>query len=176
MADYGVEVEWRAFELHPELPPEGGSLGYDPERTKGFRARLEAMAAEAGLEMRFAGKVSNSRLALEATEYARDHDKLEPFHRAVFAAYFRDRENIGDAEVLVRLGETAGLDPPGLKQALEERTYSESVEHQIELARRLNIAAVPSFIFDGKYLLQGAQPYQVFQQLMDEYVLPGKMP
>ncbi len=171
-----MDVEWRAFELHPELPPEGGSLGYDPERTKVFRARLVAMAAEAGMEMRFGDKVSNSRLALEATEYARAQGKLEPFHRAAFNAYFRDRENIGLADVLVRLGEDVGLDTAGLRQALEQRTHAEAVERQIDLAKRLNILAVPSFIFDNKYLVQGCQPYELFKQVMDEHVIPGKAP
>ena len=167
-----MEVEWRAFELHPELPPEGGSLGYDPERTKVFRARLQESAEEAGMQMRFADKVSNSRLALEATEYARTQGKLEAFHRGVFDAYFGNAENIGDPDVLARVGEAAGLDPAELRRVLEDRRYSEAVERQIELARRMNIQAVPSFIFEGKYLVQGAQPYEVFKQVMDEYVLP----
>ena len=104
-----MEVEWRAFELHPELPPEGGSLGYDPERTKLFRARLQESAEEAGMRMRFADEVSNARLALEATEYARTQGKLEAFHRGVFDAYFGNAENIGDPDVLAAVATAHGL-------------------------------------------------------------------
>ena len=121
IAAYGVEVEWRAFEPHPELPPEGGSLGDDPGRTKMFRARLQESAEEAGMQMRFADKVSNSRLALEATEYARTQGKLEAFHRGVFDAYFGNAENIGLADVLARVGEAAGLNPAELRRVLEDR-------------------------------------------------------
>ena len=132
------------------------------------------MAQDAGKEMNPKDFLANSRLALEAAEYAKDVGKLEPFHTALFDAYFRDGKNIGQQDVLLELGEAAGLDREGLAKALNDRTYSERVERDSELAKRLNIGAVPSFIFDNKYMVQGAQPYEVFKQVMDQYVLPGR--
>ena len=132
------------------------------------------MAQQAGMEMRFADLVSNSRLALEAAEFARDQGKLEAFHDGVFGAYFRDTKNIGDAGVLLEIGDAAGLDRESLRDALDRRAYSEKVEYQIDMAKRLNIAAVPTFIFDNKFMVQGAQPYDVFKRVMEEHVLPER--
>ena len=176
MKDYGVDVDWRPFELHPELPPEGGSLGYSPKRTEGFRAHIRQMAAEGGLEMNFRDKVSNSRLALEATEFAREQgrDKFEDFHRGVMDAYWRDGRNIGDVEVLVDVGTKVGLDSQGLREALADRRYAQAIEAQIDFGRQAGINAVPAFIFDDKYLIEGAQPYEVFQRVIQQHVLPGR--
>ena len=176
MRDYGVEVDWRPFELHPELPPEGGSLGYNPERTKVFRGRIREMAVEGGLEMNFRDKVSNSRLALEATEFVREHapDKFDAFHRGVMDAYWRDSKNIGEVAVLVDVAKKAGLDPQALREALADRRYAQAVEAQIDFARQAGLDAVPAFIFDDKYLVQGAQPYEVFERVMQQHVLPGR--
>ena len=165
-------MEWRAFELHPEIPPEGKVLQKDPERARLSRMALTQMAEEAGLEMRLRDRVSNSRLALEAAEFARSQgESFEPLHRALFVAYWREGRNIGDAQVLKEIGEGAGLDGDAMAKALEERRFQEIVQKQLDQARRLNIFAVPTFIFEGRYVVQGAQPYEVFQRTMEEYVL-----
>ena len=166
-----MEVEWRAFELHPETPREGAPRVQTSERAKQGRQHLRQMAQEAGLEMGFRDRISNSRLALEAAEYARSQGKLEKLNRALFLAYWKDGKDIGNLAVVEGLAEGAGLDPAGLRQALEEQTFAPLVEEQITGAHRADIHAVPTFIFDGRYAVQGAQPYAVFKRVMEEYVL-----
>jgi len=165
-------VEWRAFELHPEIPPQGRVLTRDPDRVKAGRERLLKAAAEDGVEMRFRERTSNSRLALEATEYARDQGKANGFHHALMKAYWVETRDIGDSDVLTDVAAACGLDAAELRQALTDRRYSEEVQHQIDLARQFNIYAVPSFIFSHKFLVQGCQPYDVFERIMEEHVLP----
>ena len=171
--EYDVRVEWRAFELHPEGPQEGPAQQRDPERVKASRERLTTLAAEAGMEIQFRDKRSNSRLALEAAEYARAQGSLDPLHRTIFHAYWRDGLDIGDASVLAELAGSVGLDGQELAEALEQRKFQEVVQLQVDEAHRLNIRAVPTFIFQGRLAVQGAQPYEVFQQVMEEHVLPA---
>ena len=66
-----------------------------------------------------------------------------------------------------------GLDGQELAEALEQRKFQEVVQLQVDEAHRLNIRAVPTFIFQGRLAVQGAQPYEVFQQVMEEHVLPA---
>ena len=159
--------------MHPELPPEGGSLGHSKERAAESRARLRAMSQDAGLEMNFRDVVSNSRLALEAAEFARDQDKLDEFHRAVLHAYWVDGKDIGDDAVLAEIGGSVGLEANLLRAAAVTRTYRERVDYQIEVARELGIGGVPAFIFNERFLLQGAQPFAVFEQVMERLLQEG---
>ena len=131
------------------------------------------MARESGLEMNFRDVVSNSRLALEAAEFARDQDKLDDFHRAVLHAYWVDGKDIGDDAVLAEIGGSVGLEPNLLRAAAVTRTYRERVDYQVNVARELGIGGVPAFIFNERFLLQGAQPFAVFEQVMERLLQEG---
>ena len=131
------------------------------------------MARESGLEMNFRDVVSNSRLALEAAEFARDQDKLDDFHRAVLHAYWVDTKDIGDDAVLAEIGGSVGLDANLLRAAAVTRTYRERVDYQLDVARQLGIGGVPAFIFNETFLLQGAQPYEMFEKIMERLLREG---
>lgn len=116
--------------------------------------------------MKRAPFIANSRPALESAEYAKEVGLHDPFHRAMFSAYFDDAQNIGDRDVLRDVAVGAGLDWPTLEQRLDSGHYSASVDRQIGEAHGLGITGVPAFIID-RYLLVGAQPYEVFQRVME---------
>ena len=162
-----MEVEWRAFELHPEVPAEGMDPPWDPELRRQSREHFERLAREAGLPLGSRTRLANSRLALEAAEWAKAlgpaaHDGL---HRAIFQAYFVDGRNIGDVEVLVEAATSCGLDPADLRLALAEGRYREAVQKQGEEARELGVTAVPTFLAGG-YVVVGAQPSEALRRLM----------
>ncbi|MFQ5342774.1 MAG: DsbA family protein [Anaerolineae bacterium] len=164
--EYDVEVEWRAFELHPETPPEGMRLPWaDDPRYEAMAERLREMAAKAGLPMNPPAWISNSRRALEAAEYAREQGKHQAFHDAVFRAYFAEGQDIGDWGVLQEIAEAVDLDGTAMREAVERGAYRAGVDAQIGEARRLRITGVPTYIL-GNLAVVGAQPYEVFQRAM----------
>lgn len=128
--EYDVEVEWKGFEIHPELPPEG----IPSERLRGEHFRQAAenirrLAAEAGLVMSSPSILANTHLALESAEFARDRGgAFVTFHRRLFEAYFQDGLNIGSPEVLVKLAEEVGLHADELRTALAEHRYRARLE------------------------------------------------
>ena len=109
---------------------------------------------------------SNSHLALEGAEYASDQGKAWQFHEAMFRAYFTDLEDIGNVDTIVRVGETAGLDAGGLREALESRHYRGLVDEGIAWSRSIGVTAIPTFVFDERYGMVGAQEFDAFQQMM----------
>lgn len=134
---------------------------------KGMRSQFERMAREVGLPLGSRTRLANSRLALEAAEWAKGlgpaaHDCL---HRAIFHAYFAEGLNIGDVEVLAGAATSCGLDAAELRRVLAERTYREAVQRQIDEARDLGVSAVPTFLAGG-YAVVGAQPSEAFRKLM----------
>jgi predicted DsbA family dithiol-disulfide isomerase len=90
----------------------------------------------------------------------------EAFRRAVYRAYFAEDLNIASTEVLTRIAAQLELDTEDLKKALAEERYREEVERQFQLAREVGVNAVPAYVA-GKYLLVGAQPLEVYRQLIE---------
>lgn len=170
-----MEVEWRAFELHPEIPLEGMQPPWmDSPRFQAMEERVRQMARQAGLPLDPPQRVSNSRRALEAAEFARERGRHEAFHAAVFRAYFQEGRDIGDWAVLVEIAEEAGLDGEAMPQAVERGAYRAAVEAQIREAHQLGITGVPTF-FLGDLTVVGAQSYEVFRQAMARQGLrPGR--
>lgn len=123
------------------------------------------MAAEAGLTMTDRNWISNSRPALEAAEYAREQGRFEPFHRAVFDAYFAEGRDIGKHDVLREIATSVGLDADGMIDALNDGRYVDRVDEDLEISRQIGLTGVPAFII-GNRAIVGAQPYEVFEYVM----------
>ncbi len=109
---------------------------------------------------------SNSHLALEAAEFAAEHGDTDRFHRRVFKAYFEELADIGDIELLVRLGEESGLPAEPLREALRTGTYRAGVDEEIAWAQQIGVTAVPTFVLDGKLAIVGAQDASVFDEVL----------
>jgi predicted DsbA family dithiol-disulfide isomerase len=164
-----VAIEWRAFELHPGVPPEGERIPWPPERVAAALARVRHLAAEAGLPVGDRTHWYDSTPAHEAAEWAHASyppEVEEEFRRAVFHAYFADGRNIGAADVLVELATAQSLDGAGLRAALDRHDYLPRIRAQFEEARAIGVTGVPTYVADG-YGIVGAQPYDHFHQLME---------
>ena len=168
MAEFAVELDVNAFDLRPAVPPEGmtreqanAGRTYPP----GYVDNLLQTARDSGIDMKRPPLIPNTRKAHEATEFAKDAGRLLPFHRAVFRAYWEREENIGDIDILCHVGEECGIDAGGLREALRDGRYASRVEEQIAWARAAGITGVPTFIFDERFALVGAQDYEVFRDV-----------
>jgi predicted DsbA family dithiol-disulfide isomerase len=123
------------------------------------------MAAEVGLPIVDRDWISNSRPALEAAEYAREQGCFDPFHRAVFTAYFAEGRDIGKHDVLREIATSVGLNAVGMIDALNDGRYAERVNEDLEISRQIGLTGVPAFIL-GNRAIVGAQPYNVFEYVM----------
>lgn len=167
-AEYDVEIAWRAFELHPGIPPEGEPIPWPPQRLAGALEHVRQMATQVGLPVADRTHWYNSVPAHEAAEWAHDHashEVEEAFRRALFRAYFAEGRNIGDPDVLVELASAEGLDGNALRRSLDAHEYLERVHAQFQEARELGVTGVPTYVA-GQYGLVGAQPYEAFHELM----------
>ena len=166
--EFDLEDAWVDIEIHPETPAEGMSLaerfaGRDMSATY---AALARRGAEFGLEMNQVARLSNSRLATAAGEYARDHDGYPAFSRAVFEAYFAHDEDIGDIEVLARCATDVGLDADGLRAALSDDRYAARLDAAMREAAAAGVSGVPTFIIGGRERVVGAQSLEVLREAM----------
>jgi predicted DsbA family dithiol-disulfide isomerase len=163
--EFPVDVEWRPFELHPETPRSGadlrGRLG-NRERVRAYVGNIINLAEASGIAMRMPAVVANSHVALEASEFAREHGGFDAYHRALFRAYFEESRDIGDPDVLCEVARASGVDDQGLRAVLAEETYRERIDRITLEARGDEILSTPTFIFEGGFRMTGAQDYDVF--------------
>ncbi|WP_323149450.1 DsbA family oxidoreductase [Pseudomonas oryzihabitans] len=159
-----LAIEWHAFELRPDPTPTLDPAGDYLRRT--WDRAVYPMAAEYGMVLRLPPVQPRSRLALEAAEFARDHDRFDAFHLAVFQAFFEEGRDIGDLEVLLDLARRNGLDSEALKASLTRGEHTDVVLHAEDRAEALGITAVPTLLLrsarapiEEAQALDGAVPF-----------------
>lgn len=139
-------------------------------------SQLESRGEELGIRFtRGRTWTSNSHIGLEAAEFVAERypELMQAFHTRMFKAYFDELADIGAIDAVVALGSEAGLPAAELREALEGGIYRERVDEGIDWARQVGVSAVPTFILDEKYALVGAQPLEVFEQVLERL---GKAP
>jgi len=163
--EFDLNAEWLPFEIHPETPTEGMPLVkmFPRADVESMTRRLNSMGAPFGLTFHKIVNISNSHLSLEAGEFAKEHGRFNEFHNDIFKAYFSQGKDIGSIAVLKQIGKEAGLDADALGKALQTGKYRQIREEAKEEAARLGITAAPTFIFDGKERIVGAQSIEVFR-------------
>ncbi len=156
------------YELHPEIPT--GGRPREEVLPAGYRAQIEAgltrLSAQVGLDLKNHDRLINSRPALQAAEFARGAGLFEPMHRALFEAYWLKGRDVSDPGVLREIGTSIGLDVDAMEAAVRANTYSEYLDARRAEALDLMISGIPAHVIAGRYLVMGAQPYPVFEQVM----------
>ena len=159
-----------SYELHPEIPPQGMLLS---ERFKGrdlapFYAQLQARGKELGIVFNEHTLLSNSRLALMASEYARDMGKHDSFHENMFHTYFTEGLDIGNPDVIASVSVKSGLDAKEMLTTVNDGRYATRLDDSRREGRLIGLTGIPLFIINNQYKIVGAQPMEVFRNLLDK--------
>jgi predicted DsbA family dithiol-disulfide isomerase len=127
---------------------------------------LRTMGAQFGITFVDRPFLSNSRLALQAAEFARENDRFTEFHSPLFAAYFSQGLDIGDLDVLSQIARDAGLDAHAMMSAIQTGKYLPKLREAQQEAARLGVTGVPTFLIGEKKSIVGAQPLAVFRKVL----------
>jgi predicted DsbA family dithiol-disulfide isomerase len=176
-----VEIVWRSFELDPSAPKVpvetvaealGRKYGGGPEAGRQMIDRVEAVAAEEGLLFRHhqslrVSTVDAHRLLHLALETG-GPELQGRLKEALLSAYFVETENVADHGTLLRIAADTGLDEVRAKGVLVTDEYADAVEADIREAAALGATGVPFYVVDRKYGVSGAQPSEVFTQVLEK--------
>ena len=169
--NFDVKIQIVHFPLHPETPAEGRTLqdlfGSGPEEIKAKNSHMKGLMDAEGLPYNERSHTYNSRLAQEIGTWAETQSGGSAIHDKFFEAYFVDRRNVGDVDVILDVVRSAGLDEQEARAVLEERRFESAVDADWQKSRSYGVTGVPTFVSDGRGLV-GAQPYEALQQLMTE--------
>jgi predicted DsbA family dithiol-disulfide isomerase len=169
---FNLDVEWQPFELHPEIPKEGLVIDKMPlprDYLEMALANVKRLADEDGLELKFSDKWPNSRLALFISEFARSKGKFDEFHILVLDAFWKEGKDIGDLSLLLNLAESIGLDKEKILKYIESDEPLTKLREALTKLSGYGISGVPTF-FIGDRIVVGAQPYEVFEQVIKETI------
>lgn len=173
-----VEVEWKSFQLNPEMKTEPSKnineylaehKGISLARAKEMNERVTAMAAEVGLTYDLGrAVVANSFDAHRLSHFAKKHGRQDAVEERLFKAYFTEGKNTADHGTLVSLAVEAGLNAEEVRAMLAGTDFSDDVNRDIYEASQVGARGVPFFVFNNKYAVSGAQPSELFLQVLNK--------
>ena len=168
--EYQIEIEWRPFYLRPDTPPEGMEL---PDyikngRMKGSEERLRSIANTYGMKFESTERIYNTRIAHEATEYAREHGKGNEFHKIVFRKVYAEKQDPSSWDILHSAAEEAGLNADEMQSEVDGGKYTTNVADQVQWAYQIGVSGVPTYVINDRYAVVGAQPYEVFKNALGQ--------
>ena len=175
-----VEVVYRSFELDPTAPQHGTELstaviarkyGRTEAEMREMQQQLSDLAAEEGLAFRLLDTVHTRtvdahrllHLALDTGGPALQRELNE----ALLSAYFEQARDLGDHAVLTEIAGATGLGAERVATVLAGEEYAGAVAADIDQARAFGATGVPFFVVDRRYAVSGAQPTDVFAQLLE---------
>lgn len=162
--------------MHPEVPREGIPVerAFPPGYLERANEGMQAMAAEAGLVMKRTARLINTRLALGVAELARERGRFEEVHQALFKAHWEGTAELDSVEDLKRIGAEHGLDQAEIEAALGEGRYEELIDANRREALSVGINAIPAHVFGRRFLVVGAHPLELFQQVVEKVSSPDE--
>src|SRR3712207_5541033 len=172
-----VTVTWRAFELDPQAPDEldhslaehlAQKYGRTLEQAEQMQAQMTEVAATDGLDFRFDVARGGSTFdAHRLVHLAAAHGLQDAMKERLLRAYFTAGVLVSDPRELERLGVEAGLPRDAVSETLVTGSYEEEVREDERTAASLGVQGVPFFVVDRRIAVSGAQPADVFLQLLD---------
>ena len=177
------ELHLRPFELNPNMPKGGQDAiehltqkyGMSEQQVRENQAQIRARAFEAGFDFHPDGRkrVYNTfdchRLL---TWVAKEYDLLKQLalKKELLNSYFCLAVDIDDHANLLEAVGRAGLDPQRAQAVLNGDEFSNEVRDEEKIYTNLGIHSVPSIILNDQYLLQGAQPPELFIQAFESLI------
>ena len=173
------EVNWKPYELHPEIPKEG----FDKKEyykikfgeSSGSNDKFNFISEEGkkvGLEFNFkkSKNLPNTFLAHRLLWLCRSKDMQDVLAEALFHAYFTDGRDVGNTDELIEISSENGLNREEIKEFFQTNIGHEEVLREENRAREMNIFSVPTYIFNKKYLLVGGQESDTFEAYIKKVI------
>jgi predicted DsbA family dithiol-disulfide isomerase len=150
-------------------------MSYEEYFPPHYLSRIETapylpLAKEAGLVMKRGTRLINTRLALSAAEFAREHGRFDAMHLALFKAYWEQTGDIGTIAGLKVIATEVGLDADTMAAELAAGRYEEVLDANRREATQVGINGIPAHIFGLRYLVMGAHPYEILKQVADKVI------
>ena len=164
-ADFGVEVEWLAYELWPdelEEPVYGPAPAPNPDRAP-VPTRLELAYAASGVQKpMYSGLGNRIHNALEAVEHAKKVGCGNQLVERLYKARWMEGLAINEVAVLALVATNIVPDVEAMIRDIDARAGADKIVPFDETSYSMGIYNVPTFWIGGKKYAE--QPYHVLER------------
>ena len=168
------ELRVRSFELNPNAPREPETIASAFIRSHGGDAsvvldaekRIQALARGEGLPFSLDRLNANTFDFHRMVHFATSQGLGVEFFSAVQDAFFAGELNPFDADALVGAAKRVGLDADRVREVLDGDEFGADVRADRAEGASLGITGVPFVVFDGRLAAPGAQPVEVYEQVL----------
>ena len=180
-AEAGVELEvhWHSFQLDADAPARqeisnserlAQKYGRTLAEVEEMQRNIAAMAQQEGIQFNWENANSgNTFNAHRIIHLAQSKGLGSEAEEAFFFSYMTQGLAIGERETLEDVASRIGLNPVEVDDLLDSDQYADFVKFDQEVARdQLKVTGVPFFVFDQRIALAGAQPKEVFLQVLEK--------
>ncbi len=175
--DHPFAIEWHPFQLNPEMPADGmdrrdyleTKFGGREGAVRAYAPVVEA-AERAGLTINFEGiaRTPNTLDAHRLIHWAGLEGRQTAAVSSLFRAYFVEGRDIGDGGVLLDIAESIGLDRAMTERLLASEADADDIRARDAHARQRGVTGVPTFVIANQHVVAGAQPPDLWLQVIDE--------
>jgi predicted DsbA family dithiol-disulfide isomerase len=175
--DHPFQIAWHPFQLNPDMPKGGvGHVDYLAGKFGGKERAIQMMlqvadhARKAGVEMAMdkVTRLPNTLDAHRLIHWAGIEGKQTAMVSRLFRAHWREGEDIGEAATLARLAGEVGMDAAAVARLLGTDADADDITARDRDARGKGVTAVPTFLIAQHYVVSGAQPPEMWQNVIDE--------
>lgn len=175
-----VDIEWQPFELNPQMPAEGQNIlehiaekyGSTLAQQKQSQQQMATVGAELGFTFDFFDemRMSNTFEAHILLEYAKAFGKQTELKMRLTKAFFSDRKDVSKRDVLKQALLDVGLNAEEALAKLDSDDARYEVKSNEAYWKSLGVNSVPTIVFNRKSAVTGAQPVDVFKQVLTRFL------
>lgn len=175
-----IEIEWQPFELNPQMPAEGQNVdehitekyGSTAAQQKESKQRLVDAGNELGFTFDYFDdmRIVNTFDAHVLLEYAKKFDKQTELKMRLTTAYFSERKDVSQREILKQALLDVGLNADEGMALLDNEEARYEVRTQQGYWKNLGVNSVPTIVFNRKSAVTGAQPVDLFKKVLSELI------
>lgn len=175
-----VDIEWQPFELNPNMPAEGQNVqehiaekyGATLEQQKESQEHMANAGAELGFTFDYFDdmRMANTFDAHILLEYAKEFGKQTELKMRLTKAFFSERKDVSKKDVLKEALLDVGLNAEEALAKLDNEEARKEVRTKQDYWKNLGVNSVPTIVFNNKSAVTGAQPVDVFKQILSEAI------
>ena len=178
-------IEWHPFQLNPDMPANGmgrreyleGKFGGKEAAVRAYAPVVES-AKTAGVAIDFEGmkRTPNTINAHRLIHWAGIEGRQTAAVSALFKAYFTDAHDIGDPDVLIDIAKSVEMDADVVKRLLDSDEDLKLIQDRDKHSRKMGINSVPTFIIANQHAVPGAQPPELWAQVIADLTAQADAP
>ena len=136
---------------------------------------LTEAGRELGIDFHFEklGPLPSTSEAHRLVQLATEEGRHARVAAAIFRAYFERGADIGDVEVLARVGAEAGVSDKTLQTFRETRAGDSALVGSEERLRGFGVRTVPNLLFGGRVLVPGTVNVDTYVHALDQALFPS---